>query len=105
MILKRERLFSSGNAATFLVDNVGEDGVFLFSRDLVVFPVVGELIAGLRAHQPLLDPLFAPPVLPPEFTGAVERADGVAHVLNALVPYLGDPELDGMGLRAGDGLD
>jgi hypothetical protein len=44
-------------------------------------------------------------VLLPGLAGAVEREGGVGHLLHALVAHLGQPEFDGLGFGAGDGLD
>ena len=44
-------------------------------------------------------------MLKPEFTGAVHAEAGVGKLLHALVTHFGQPQLDGLGLGAGDGLD
>lgn len=41
----------------------------------------------------------------PEFTGAVQGQGRVGQFLHAFVAHLGQPELDGLGLGAGNGLD
>jgi hypothetical protein len=65
----------------FQVDDVGENGVFILPLDVVILPVIGQLVAGFLPHHPLLDPLLAAPVLLPEFTGAVKRTGRIIYVL------------------------
>ena len=53
------------HSCPFPVDDVGQDGKFLFLADLVIFPVTGQFVAGLLAGHPLLNPLFASALLLP----------------------------------------
>lgn len=71
----------------------------------MILPVVDQLVAGFLPHHPLLNPLLAAPVLPPVFPGAVEGTGRITHVLDALVADFGQPELDRLGLGAGNRLD
>ena len=93
------------DSAPFLMDKVGEDGVFLALFDIVIGPVVGELVAGFLPGHPLLDPLLAASVLLPSGAGAFEGKRGIGHFLHPLVTDLGEPELDRLRLGAGHALD
>jgi hypothetical protein len=73
------------DSAPFLMDEVGEDGVFLTLFDFVRGPVIGELVAGFLPGHALLDPLLAASVLLPCGAGAFERERGVGHFLHPFV--------------------
>lgn len=51
------------DSAPLLMDDIGEDGVFILFLDLVCSPIVGEFVAGLlpeplRPMMPTLSPFF-----------------------------------------------
>ena len=50
-------------------------------------------------------PLVAAAVLLPGLAGAVERQGRVGHFLHAVVADFGEPDFDGLGFGAGDGLN
>ena len=78
-----------------------------YSRPLlhaVLTPVIGELVARFLPGHALLDPLVAAAELLPGLARAVERLGRVGDFLHPLVAHLGQPQLDGLGLGAGDGL-
>lgn len=68
-------------------------------------PIIGQLIAGFLAHHPLLDPFLAAAVFLPCFTHALEGLGRVGHFLQALVTDFGEPECDGLGFWAWNGLN
>ena len=86
------------------MDEVGKDGEFLAPLDLVAVPIVGKLVAGFLPGHPLGDPLLATSMSLPGFAGAVQRERRIGHLLHAFIAHLGQPQLDGLGLRAGHGL-
>ena len=87
------------------MNDVGQDREFLTFLDVVLTPVVGQLVAGFLARHALLDPLVAAAVLLPRFARAIQRKRRVGQFLHALVACLGESKLDGFGFGAGDGLD
>jgi hypothetical protein len=94
-----------GDACPLLVNEVGEDGELLAGLDVVGGPVVGELVAGFLASHALGDQLIAATELLPVLTSTVEGKAGVGGFLHAFVAGFGEPEFDGFGFGAGDGLD
>ena len=93
------------DAAPFLMDEVGEDGVFIAFLDVVRGPIVGEFVAGFLPGHALLNPLVAAAMLLPGGAGAFEGTGGVGHFLHPLVADAGEPEFDRLGLGAGNALD
>ena len=77
---------------------------FLALFDVVVAPVIGQLVARLLSSHALLYQFFATPVLLPGFAGASQRKAGVSHLLHAFITHPGQPQFDWLGLWAGDGL-
>ncbi len=57
----------------FLMNQVGENRVLLALLDVVLGPIVGQLVAGFLAGHALLDPFVAASVFLPCFPGPVER--------------------------------
>ena len=98
-------LWALTDPAPFLMDEVGENGVFIAFLDVVRGPVVGEFVAGFLPGHALLNPLVAAAMFLPGGTGAFEGAGGVGHFLHPLVADLGQPEFDRLGLGAGNALD
>ena len=90
------------DAAPFGVDDVGEDGELLPCLDVVVSPIVSQLVARFLPGHALGNPLVAAAVLLPGLAGTVKGQGGVSHFLHALVADLGQPEFDGFGSGAGD---
>jgi hypothetical protein len=86
-------------AGPFLMDDVGEDGELVAGLDVVVGPVVGELVAGLLAVHALGDPLVGAALLLPGFAGAVEGEGWVGELLDAFLPNLGQPTLKRLRFR------
>ena len=68
-------------------------------------PLACALVAGLLSHHPLLDPFFASPMLLPVLPRPVKRTRRVRHVLHPFIADPGQPYLDRLSLRAGNGLD
>ena len=56
-------MFFYGNIGPLLMNDIGENGKLFVFCDVVVFPVVGELIAGFLPHHALLYPFLAASVL------------------------------------------
>jgi len=83
------------------MDDVCEDGEFSAFLDIVLLPVVGELVAGVLAPHALLDPLLGAPLPLPVFAGAVERDDGSAISLMRSCPTLASHSLTGSALGLG----
>ena len=71
------------DSAPFLMDDIGEDGVFILFLDLVCSPIVGEFVAGFLSGHALLNPLFAATVFLPGSTGAGPMADRLRTVYGA----------------------
>ncbi|MDZ7865063.1 hypothetical protein [Acidovorax sp.] len=86
------------------MNDVGEDGELAALLDVVLAPIVGQLVAGFLPGHALLNPLVAAAMLLPGLAGAVQRKGRIGQLLHALVTHLGQPELDGLCLGAGDGL-
>ena len=93
------------DAAPFLVDDIGQDGIFIFLFDVMSRPVVGELVTSLLPGHALLNPLVAATMFLPGGAGAFEAEGGVGHFLHPFVADFGEPQLDRLGLGAGDALD
>jgi len=74
--------------APLLMDDIGQDRLLLFAFNLMIFPVIGQLIAGFLPCHPLLNPFFAPAMLFPIIPCAVERPRRIVHILNPLVTHL-----------------
>jgi len=89
----------------FLVDEVRQKGKFLSFPDLVVFPVIRELVAGLLPHHALLDPGGAAAVFLPVGPSPGEGQLRIGDLLQAFVTDPGQPLLERLGFPAGDGLD
>ena len=89
----------------FLMDEVGEDGVFLAFFDIMLGPIVGEFVAGFLAGHALLDPLVTATVFLPGGASAFEGERGIGNFLHPLVADFGQPEFDRFGFRAGHTLD
>jgi len=71
----------------------------------MIFPVIGQLVARFLPFHALLNPFAAAPVFPPIFTRPIERSFGVSYFLHPLIAHFGQPQLDRLGLGAGDGLN
>lgn len=71
----------------------------------VIFPVVGQLVAGFLPHHPMLDPFFATAMLQPVFPRAVNRTGRVAHILTAFIADLCQPLFERLGFWRGNGVD
>ena len=95
---------SDADTAPFLMNEVGENGVFLALLDVVRGPEVSEFVAGFLPGHALLNPLFAATIFLPSGAGAFEGASGVGHFLHALVADLGQPKFDGLSFGAGNTL-
>src|SRR5450830_1463682 len=93
------------HARPLLVNDVGQDCNLAAIFDIVLAPIIGELVARFLPGHALLNPLVAAAVLLPGLASPVNGQGGVRHLLHALVTHLGQPELDGLGFGAGDGLD
>ena len=98
-------VFIDADPGPFLVNDVGQDGELTALLDVMVAPVVGELVARFLPGHALLNPLVAAPMLLPGLTGSVQRQGRIGQLLHAFIADLGQPQLDGLGLGAGDGLD
>lgn len=85
----------------FLMNDVGQNRVFLARLDVVIRPIIGQLVARFLPGHALLDPLLAAPVLLPGGAGAIQRQARVGHFLHPLVAHLRQPQLDRLGLGAG----
>ncbi len=85
------------------MNDIGENGKFLALLDLMVGPVISELVACFLTGHALLNPLVAAALLLPGFADAVERQCRVSNFPHAFVSHFGKPQLDGLGLRTKDG--
>ena len=98
-------VFFNTQTRPLLVNDVGQNGKFLPRLDVMLAPIVRQLVARLLTRHALLNPFFAAAMLLPCRPRTVERQSGVGHFLHALIAHLGQPELDGLGFGAGHRLD
>ncbi len=87
------------------MNDVGKDGKFTAIFDVVLAPVVGELVVRFLPGHALGNPLVTAAMLLPGLAGTVQQQAGVGQLLHTLKAHLGLPALDELGLGAGDGLD
>ena len=83
------------------MNDIGQYGVFFLFFDIVIFPVIGQLVAGFLPHPSLLNLFLAPAVLLPVFARALSSDRGrVCHILHPFVTDFGQTELDWLCLGA-----
>lgn len=98
-------VFFNRNIAPLPVNNIGENGIFVFTFYFMIFPVIGKFIAGFLPHHSLLILLFAYAMLFPVFPCSVKRSGRITHILDAFVADFGEPKLDGFSFGAGHRLN
>src|SRR5665648_1289790 len=74
------------------MNNIGQNSVFVFFGYFMIFPIIGELVAGFLPHHSLLNPFFASAVLLPVVPGSVQRPCRVRHVLHPFITCFSQPE-------------
>ena len=61
------------------MDYIGKDGKLLPLLDIVLRPLISELVAGFLPCHALLYPLFAAPMFLPGLTSTIQRQRWISH--------------------------
>lgn len=86
-------------------DFVGQNGEFLAIGDPALLPLIGQVLTHRNAAQALADPLLGVALFLVKLLHPAHGQLGVFNLVQAFFAYLGQPAFEGLGLRAGNGLD
>ena len=98
-------VFLGGFVGPGFVNHVGQKGELWPFLQAVLFPLVGQLLADLDALEPLVDPVVCVAQALVVAHGLLDAQLWVLQLVQALAAHFGQPQLEGFGPLAGDGLD